>query len=304
MRIAVASAAIAALAACEKPRPTDPPTDPVVTDSKRAPPGQAGGEVTIRTVPVAGGLHMLIGQGGNIGVLVGDDGVLMIDDQFDRLAPKIKAAIAALSDEPVGFVINTHHHGDHTGGNPIFAAGATIVAHRNVRTHLIDDGKPKAGWPVITYDSDVTFHLNGVTIRAVHFPRGHTDGDSIVFFDELDAVHAGDHFFRNRFPFIDLDAGGDPVQLLANVDRLLDQLKPGTKIIPGHGDLATVEDLRTYRTMLAESIEHVNELLAQGKSLTEAKKIGPPAKWASWGTGFVTGDRWIETLYRALGSSN
>lgn len=300
MRTVVACAvlSLAVSAGCE--RPADPErAEPVVTESERpAPPAAA--EDALDTVTVTDSLYMLVGRGGNIGVLVGDDSVLMIDDKFEPMAPAIKAAVAKLSGgKRIEYLINTHHHGDHTGGNPAFA-DATIVAHDNVRKRLVADGKPAAGYPSITFDGTTTLHFAGETVRIVHYPGGHTDGDSILFFARNNAVHTGDHFFHGRFPFVDLDSGGHPERLLANVTRLLDEVGPDTRIIPGHGDLASRADLEAYRTMLVTNIEHVKKQRAAGASLAAVKKKGVPAAYKGWGSGFVTDERWLEMLYTAL----
>ncbi|MEM9491778.1 MAG: MBL fold metallo-hydrolase, partial [Myxococcota bacterium] len=181
--------------ACERnnsPEPSEP--TPTTEESRNSDHG-AGEDVKITTVPVSGNIYMLIGRGGNIGVSVGDDGILIVDDQFAPLADKIRAALAELDKGDLQYVLNTHHHGDHTGGNPVFGKEATIIAHDNVRKRLIADNKPAEGWPVITFDTTLTVHFNGEEIRAVHFAKGHTDGDSVIFFEKSNVVHMGDHFF-------------------------------------------------------------------------------------------------------------
>ena len=159
--------------------------------------------VTIETVPVTGNISMLIGSGGNIGVSTGSDGLLIIDDQYGPLAAKIRAALSQLSSDTPKFLLNTHFHGDHTGGNADFGAASIIIAHENVRGRLMAGGSPGSALPVITFDEDVTVHFNGESITLIHMPRGHTDTDSVVMFEESNVIHMGDHFFNGGFPFVD-----------------------------------------------------------------------------------------------------
>ncbi len=290
---------VSGLGGCERAGSGDA-ENPRVTRSERGDHG-AGGDVRIETIAVAGNVHMLVGQGGNIGVSVGPDGILIIDDQFAPLADKIRAALEGLSQGELRFLLNTHHHGDHTGGNPIFGKEATIIAHDNVRRHLVAAKKPKQALPVLTFDRSMTVHFNGETIRLVHFAGGHTDGDSVIFFETSNVVHMGDHFFNGRFPFIDLNSGGSVVGYEKNVRAIVDMVKPDTKIIPGHGDLGTLEDLRTFHGMLTETMAHVRKQIAAGKTLLDIKKQGLPAKWDSWGKAHISTDRWLTILYEGLG---
>lgn len=282
---------------CERAGSNDPST-PADQQNQRA----GAEDMTIETVPVAANIYMLKGRGGNIGVSVGPDGILIIDDKFAPLADAIRQALGKLDTGRLEYVLNTHHHGDHTGGNEVFGREATIIAHENVRKHLASADKPRVALPVITFANDVTVHFNGQTIHAVHFANGHTDGDSIIFFEEANVVHMGDHFFQGRFPFVDLDNGGDPVKLAENVRSVLARIGPEARIIPGHGELASRADLETYLAMLDETIASVREQMAQGKSLAEIQKHGVPAKWAAWGQGWITAEKWLETLHRALGA--
>jgi len=265
-------------------------------------------EVTIKTIPVAGPIYMLEGRGGNVGVSAGADGVLLVDDQYAPLAPKILAAVRALGKGEPEFIINTHWHPDHTGGNPEFPKTA-IVAHENVRKRVSNaqqvrgrtiEPLPAGGWPVVTFQQAVSLHMNGEEIRVVHFPRGHTDGDSIIFFGANNAVHMGDLFVNGRFPFVDLSSGGDPTQYAANVKSVLDQIKDDTKIIPGHGPLASTADMAAFHAMMVECIEIVRAAKKAGKSLADAQKAGLPDKYKRLGTGFVSQDFWIETLYNGV----
>lgn len=257
--------------------------------------------VQIKPQHVNGKVHMLEGSGGNIGVSVGDDGLLIVDDQYAPLADKIKAALKGLSAGNLKFLLNTHHHGDHTGGNAIFGEQATIVAHDNVRKRLSTGDNPlaKSGWPVITFDQSISVHFNGETIRLMHYGQGHTDGDAIIYFTESNVVHMGDTFFNGRFPFVDLSSNGRVSGLIDVIDTVLSRLPPDAKIIPGHGAIGTRDDLRTYYAMLQETTDHVRQQMKAGKTLDAIKAAGLPEKYKDWGAGFVSADRWIETIYNS-----
>lgn len=255
--------------------------------------------VQIKTIPVSGNIHMLEGAGGNIGVSVGPDGILIVDDQFAPLAEKIEAAVAALNPGKLKFVLNTHFHGDHTGGNAYFGAkDAMILAQSNVRRRLAADPKiTNTALPVVTFDQSASVHFNGEEIKLISHGPGHTDGDSIIHFTRANVVHMGDQFFNGSFPFIDLRSGGNVEGYIKTVATVLQSVSPDTKIIPGHGPLATVDDLKKFHTMLVETSGAVNKAMAEGKSLDQIKTSGLLEKWNSWGTGFINTDRWIETLY-------
>ena len=255
-------------------------------------------DVQIKATHVAGNIHMLQGAGGNIGVSVGDDGILIVDDQFAPLAKKIQAALAHLSSGDLKFILNTHYHGDHTGGNEIFGKEATIIAHANVRKRLSES--PPGAWPVITFNEGVTVHFNGEPIEVAHFPTGHTDGDSVMFFKGSNVVHMGDHFFRNRFPYVDMPSGGNALGLHRNIGKVIALVPADVKIIPGHGALSTLEDLKTYQSMMTETIATVREMKAEGKDLAAIQQAGLDPKWESWGSGFISQDRWIEFIYNSL----
>lgn len=257
-------------------------------------------DVVIKTEKVAGNVYVLFGQGGNIGVSVGKDGLLMIDDQFERIADKIKTALKELGSETPRFVFNTHFHGDHTGGNPVFGKDATIIAQDNVRKRLLADTKFSAlGLPTITYANSISIHFNGEEIRAVHFPNGHTDGDTVLFFTASNVVHLGDDFFAGKFPFVDLNSGGSVPGLIKNIGELMTQIPSDAKLIPGHGDVSTVSDLKTYQQMLVETTDVVRKAMDKKKSLAEIQKAGLPDKYKSWGDGFIKTDRWIETIFNS-----
>ncbi|MFN2443378.1 MAG: MBL fold metallo-hydrolase [Thermoanaerobaculia bacterium] len=263
-------------------------------------------KIEVKVHPVAGQIFMLEGAGGNIGVSVGEDGIVIVDDQYAPLAPKIKAALASLTDRPVRFVLNTHYHGDHTGGNEFFGETAPIVAHENVRTRLAD-GMPdrkippaaEGALPVITFNDRLSIHLNGEEVRAVHVPSGHTDGDSVIFFKGSNVVHLGDLFFNGLFPYVDLDSGGTVPGVIAGIETLLPKIAGDAKIIPGHGPLASKSDLEAALAMLRETSTIVRAALAAGKTAEQMKEEKILAKWDSWSWGFISADRFIDTLVRS-----
>ncbi|MBI3951244.1 MAG: MBL fold metallo-hydrolase [Acidobacteria bacterium] len=266
-------------------------------------------KVEIKATRVAGNIYMLEGQGGNIGVSAGPDGILIVDDQFAPLAEKIRAALKELNTGQLKFILNTHWHGDHTGSNRIFGPEAPIIAHTNVRKRLMTEQKifgrtvppePKEAWPVITFDSSLSVHFNGEEIKVIHFPHGHTDGDSVIFFTGSNVVHMGDDMFAGRFPFVDLNSGGDVEGMANNVDAVIRQLPADVKVIPGHGPLSTLDDLKAYHQMLVQTAAWVRQRVSAGKTLDEMKAEGLPNHWQSWGTGFIKTDQWIEIVYRSL----
>ncbi len=267
-------------------------------------------DVQITSEHVAGSVHMLVGQGGNIGATAGSDGILIVDDQFAPLAEKIRAALKEIDPGPLRFILNTHYHGDHTGGNEILGREGTIIAHSNVRKRLSTEQQllgrtqpaaPPGAWPVITFDQSVSIHFNGEEIHVLHFPSGHTDGDSIIFFKGSNVIHMGDHFFRDRFPFVDLGAGGSVQGLTDNIASVIKMAPEGVKIIPGHGVLSGVEDLERYHEMLVETTEMVASAKREGKTLEEVQAQGVPEKYSSWGSGFINNDRWLEIVFNSLG---
>lgn len=271
-------------------------------------------KIETKVEKVAGNVYMLQGvggfAGGNIGVSVGDDGVLLVDDQFEPLVPKIEAALRGITAKPVRFVLNTHFHGDHTHGNKVFGRTATILAHANVRKRMAADDRfddkpgtraPQHALPVITFDQQVSVHLNGGEIRGIHFPGGHTDSDTVVFFEGANVVHMGDDFFNGMFPFIDLEAGGSVRGYLAALEKVLPELKDDVRIIPGHGPLATKADLQGYLAMLKATVAIVDEGLKKGKSPDQLKKENVLAAYeAKWGGGFIKTDGWIDAVANGL----
>lgn len=274
-------------------------------------------KVEIKVTKVSGNIYMLEGAGGNIAASVGGDGIVIIDDQFAPLAEKIQAALKniGVTDKPVRFVINTHYHGDHTGGNELFNnSGSTIIAHDNVRKRLESGGpagnggsvkienKPaaKAALPIITFDHDVTIHLNGEDIRALHFPSGHTDGDSVIFFPKNNVVHMGDDFVRYGFPFIDVAAGGSVQGIIAACEKVAAELPADVKVIPGHGALSNMEDVKAFTKMLKETSAVVQKALDEHKTLDQMKQAKILAPWDKFSGSFINSDAFIETLYNSL----
>lgn len=269
-------------------------------------------KVTFQVQKVAGTVYMLSDSeaaGGNIGVSVGEDGVLLVDDQFAPLAPKIEAALAGISSKPVRFVVNTHFHGDHANGNKVFGSKSTIVAHDNVRRRLETDDAfdfkrgtraPKQALPLITFDSRLSFHFNGEEIRAVHFPAGHTDGDAVIYFTGSNVVHMGDDFFNGMFPFIDLESGGTAQGYVAAVKKVLAELPADVKVIPGHGPLGTREDVAASLSMLEATLAVVEKGIAEGKTLEDLKAAKVLAPWAKYANDFVTPEYHLAQLYNSL----
>jgi cyclase len=269
-------------------------------------------KVEIQAQKLSDSVYMLMGAGGNMGVSVGED-VFLIDDQFAPLTERIEAAIRKLTPRPIKFVLNTHFHFDHTGGNEnLGKAGALIVAHENVRKRMSVEGfieflgmrlkaEPRQALPVVTFTRDVTFHLNGDEIHVVHVPNAHTDGDAIVHFRKSDVFHMGDTFFNRLYPFIDTSSGGSVDGVIAAADRVLQLAGEGTRIIPGHGALASRADLRAYREMLASVSARIREQLRAGRSLAQVIESRPSAQFdAVWGKGFLNPQRFVEMLYQNL----
>lgn len=265
-------------------------------------------QVTIKTEKVAGNVYVLFGQGGNIGVSVGSDGILMIDDQFANIADKIKAELAKLGSDKPRFLFNTHWHGDHTGGNEIFGKDSIIMAHANVRKRMLETTlfrgekrapSPKVALPIITFNEGVSLYFNGEEVRAEYFPNGHTDGDTVLFFTGSNVVHLGDDFFVGRFPFVDLESGGSVPGLLKNISELLQMIPADAKLIPGHGAVSTIDDLRDYQQMLVETTLIVRKAMKEGKTLEQIKAAGLPEKFKEAGSGFIKTDAWIETIFKS-----
>lgn len=266
-------------------------------------------KVEIKVTKVAGTVYMLEGSGGNIGVSVGDDGIVIVDDEFAPLAPKIRAALAGITNKPIRFILNTHYHGDHTGGNIVFGHDGPIIAQENVRKRLqsgttalgrATPPAPKDALPVITFNDRATVHLNGEDIRATFMPHGHTDGDSVIEFTQSNVVHMGDDFFNGTFPFVDTENGGSVRGMLANDEKVLNAMRDDAKIIPGHGPLGDKAALRAFVDMLRATIGAVESGMKAGKTLDQLKQEKVLASWEKWSTNFVNLDRWTETIYNEL----
>ena len=253
--------------------------------------------VTIETVPVTGNISMLIGSGGNIGVSTGVDWLLIIDDQYAPLAAKIRAALSQLNPDAPKFLLNTHFHGDHTGGNADFGVASIIIAHENVRGRLVAEDSPSSALPVITFDDDVTVHFNGENITLIHMPRGHTDTDSVVMFEDSNVVHMGDHFFNGSFPFVDLANGGTVQGYLSNLEKALSWIDDDTSVIPGHGPLGSKADLLAFYNVVKDTSTTIRVMKSQGVSAEEAVTEGLSDEYESWGQGFINEQRWIETVF-------
>jgi len=256
-------------------------------------------KVEIRTEQISENIYVLFGTGGNIGVLNGPDGILMIDDQFAPLADKIRAALDKLGGTTPTYVLNTHYHGDHTGSNAVFGQNSIIMAHDNVRMRLLAGGTKDSALPVITFATQATIYFNNQEAHLIHMPAGHTDGDAIVYFPNENVIHLGDHFFKDRFPYVDVQAGGTVNGLIDNIVNILSRVDSDTKIIPGHGEMATKVDLQRYLNMLTSTRQFIDAELAQGKSEKSILAAGLAPKWDSWGEGFINEERWLKTLISA-----
>ncbi|HXK12663.1 MAG TPA: MBL fold metallo-hydrolase [Vicinamibacteria bacterium] len=270
-------------------------------------------KVEVKAERIVDGIYMLTGSGGNIGLSVGRSGTFVIDDQYAPLTDKILAAIRAITPDPVRFVVNTHWHGDHTGGNENMGkAGALLVAHENVRRRMGAEqfnalfnrstpASPEAALPVVTFTDAITFHWNGDDIRVHHVKPAHTDTDSIVQFVKADVVHMGDVFFNGSYPFIDASSGGRVDGVIEAVDQALAGTGPATRFIPGHGPAGTRADLQAYRDTVKTLRDRIAKLKAEGKSRDQAVAAKPTADFdARWGTGFMKGDTFTGIVYDSL----
>ncbi len=266
-------------------------------------------EVIIESSDLGSGVYMLKGQGGNIGVFAGEDGVFMIDDQFAPLSEKIKAAVAEISDKPIKFLINTHWHFDHTGGNENFSnSGSVIVAHENVRKRMSTDqlmqtfnrevkASPKVALPVVTFDQQVGFHLNNDYINVMHVANAHTDGDVIIFFEQANVIHMGDTFFNGTYPFIDVGSGGSLKGIIDAAEKALLIANNETDIIPGHGPLATISDLKKYHKIMSDIHMQFTTLKKKGMSDEDIKAEGITLDYdEELGNGFIGPEKFIEIL--------
>lgn len=271
-------------------------------------------KVEVKAAKVGGQVWMLTGAGGNIGAIVGDDGIVMVDDQFLPLADKIRAALKGVTDKPLRFVINTHYHFDHTGSNAAFSNEATLIAQDNVRKRLASGGamgnggswsgsappQPKAALPIVTFGNDLTLHLNGEEIRAIHLPHGHTDGDAIVWFVQSNVVHTGDLFVTTGFPLLDLMGGGSSAGLIAGLERAIKLLPADVKVIPGHGEVSTLDDLRKYVAMVKETRAAVQAGVRARKSLAQLQAEKVLERWQLPSANPAGTSRYTESLYNEL----
>lgn len=267
----------------------------------------------IETVKISDAIHVITGNGGNIGVFIGSDGTFMIDDQFADASDAVMQAVTALGGDRPRFLINTHFHGDHTGGNENFgSAGSTIFAHHNVYKRLAEGSTieafnmvappaPIAALPVVTFDSDMVFHINDDRVRAVHVPGAHTDGDSIVHFQEANVIHTGDTYFNGFYPFIDIPNGGSVLGMIDAANTALDLADDESVIIPGHGPLAARKDLEAYRDMLVQAQVALMKLKASGMTAEQAVAENPLADLEqTWGNGIFPGEKWIMLIYPGI----
>ncbi|MES2858611.1 MAG: MBL fold metallo-hydrolase [Pseudomonadota bacterium] len=268
-------------------------------------------KVEIKTTPLRDGTHMLTGAGGNIVASAGSDGVFIIDDQFAPLAGKIRAAVAKLSDKPVRFVVNTHWHGDHTGGNEEMGkAGAVIVAHGNVRKRmsagqlLLGNMVPPASGaalPVVTFTADLTLHLNGDEVKVQHVEHAHTDGDALVKFERANVLHMGDVYFNGLYPFIDAGSGGSIGGLLAAIDTGLALSDAETLVVPGHGPVSNRTELAAYGAMLKGFRDRIAAMKAEGKSLAQVIAAKPTASTdEALGKAFIKPQQLVTFIYETL----
>lgn len=270
-------------------------------------------EIMVQVDQISGPVYMLTGRGGNIGLCVGEDGVFMIDDQYAPLTPAIRQAVAQITGDPVRFVLNTHWHSDHTGGNENFGElGAVIVAHDKVRERMASEqfmpfldrqvpASPPGALPVVTFSDTVSFHMNGNTIRAFHVAGAHTDGDAIVHFDAADVVHMGDVFWNGTYPFIDTHSGGSIRGVIAAVDGVLAMIGEETAVIAGHGPLGDRAALAAYRDMLEAVADRIQALIDEGRSLDEIQAAAPTSDWdGEWGNGFIKPAAFVRMVHEDL----
>ncbi len=261
-----------------------------------------GQELKIVVTPVAGPVSMIEGRGGNIGISSGEDGMLMIDTQYANISGPIEDAMNKIGPGPLKFILSTHFHDDHTSGNINFGQKAPVVAQENVRTRMIGtkdltDAKIRNSLPTVTYAETASVHFNGEALKLVHLPKGHTDGDTLIFFTQSNVVHTGDQFTNGMYPFIDTKGGGSVDGYLENVAKMIAMIPDDAKIIPGHGPLATKKDLLTFQATLTDTIGSIRKAAAAGKSLEDVQTAGLPAKYDSWGKAFVSTKSWITLVY-------
>lgn len=270
------------------------------------------GTDSFSVTPVTSQITMLQGKGGNIAVLEGAQGLLMVDADFQHMSQALKAALQEKGGvEKLSYIVNTHWHGDHTQGNLELGSYAPIVAHDNVRARLLtkqeiklfkmtSEPYPEPALPSLTYQQRMTMHFNGEQIQLVHYPASHTDGDSVLYFKNANVVHTGDLFFNGFFPFVDVDSGGSVANLAANVEQILQRIDDKTVLIPGHGPLAKKSDLEAFRQMLLGTQSEVKVMIDKGMTLEQMQTQGLSAQWEEWTDGFLSTDVWIGILYNSL----
>ena len=261
-------------------------------------------EVTINTTKLSDNVYMLVGSGGNIGISAGDDGVFIIDDQFARLTPKILEAIKAISDKPLQFLVNTHYHGDHTGGNEnMTKQGVKIIAHENVRKRLLDGESTKDALPIITFNDRINVHMNGEDVNVYHVEHAHTDGDAILYFTKSNVLHTGDTYFQKRYPYIDVKSGGGINGYINAVKKGLSLINDTTKIIPGHGDVSNKTEYQSFLLMLETLRTNVQAEIDKGKSEDEVASDGAITKvydFLEYGSGFINSEKIKRAIYQSL----
>lgn len=261
-------------------------------------------EVQITATKMSGNVYMLTGAGGNIGVSVGDDGVFIIDDQFAPVTAKILESIRKLSDKPIQFLVNTHYHGDHTGGNENMAnEGATIMAHDNVRKRLEESNDASAGLPVITFNDQLSLHINGEKVSVFHVDNAHTDGDALIYFTESNVLHTGDTYFNGRYPYIDLESGGSVDGYIAAAERTSMLIDDDTKIIPGHGAASNKAEFKSFLKMLKTLRTIISDEIKKGKTEDEVVNNTSLTKTyddLNYSWRFITSEKIRRTFYRSL----
>jgi len=271
-----------------------------------------GNSPEFKTTAVTENIQLLQGKGGNIALLTGPQGLLLVDDDYKEMSGPLQQALKNHGGpEKLIYIINTHWHGDHTGGNLELGSTTQIIAHDNVRVRLLTTQEiklfgmisppyPKHALPSLTYDKTLNLYINNETIRIAHYPNGHTDGDSVVFFNNANVVHMGDHYFSGFFPFVDVDHGGNVVQLAANIKTILTLIDDNTRVIPGHGPLSTKADLHDYYDMLIGTTAEVRALKNQKLTLAQIQTQGLSKRWDSWTDGFLSTETWISIIYSSL----
>ncbi|MFT4924851.1 MAG: cyclase [Phenylobacterium sp.] len=270
-------------------------------------------DVTLKTSKVRDNIYMIEGAngfaGGNVAVSVGDDGLLVVDSLLKNMTDKLKTSLAKISNSELRYLLNTHVHGDHTGGNIKIGQHTPIIAHDNVRKRIsqphtnksgTSPAAPESAWPVLTFNDSMTLYFNDDTVQLQHYPNGHTDGDSIIYFVKANVLHMGDEFFNGNFPYVDLSRGGSIVGLSKTIDKIVAKMPKDVLIIPGHGPLADLDDLREYQQMLQHSITTVRQGISAGKTLAQMQKAGLDKKWLSYGNGFISSDTHINATYLSI----